>query len=109
MGRPFGVETERWHLHRPSVARRRARTGQSPDPRAADTRPVGPRAAASRWRRGAARGSSVPGDRSPAVPAGEGRAAVDTATRSAPAGRWIAEAVRAATPDTVAALVPAQI
>ncbi|MGR7024103.1 hypothetical protein [Geodermatophilus sp. URMC 62] len=33
---------------------------------------------------------------------------MDTATRSAPAGRWIAEAVRAATPDTVAALVPAR-
>ena len=34
---------------------------------------------------------------------------MDTATRSAPAGRWIAEAVRAATPDTVAALVPARL
>src|SRR3712207_9192745 len=44
MGRPFGVESERWH-DRPSVVRRRARTGQSPAPRAADICPVGPRAA----------------------------------------------------------------
>src|SRR4051812_14207482 len=44
MGRPFGVEPERRH-DRPSVVRRRARTGQSPDPRAADNCPVGPRAA----------------------------------------------------------------
>src|SRR3954451_5861107 len=44
MGRPFGVESERRH-DRPSVVRRRARTGQSPDPRAADNCPVGPRAA----------------------------------------------------------------
>ncbi|MEX5717559.1 hypothetical protein [Geodermatophilus maliterrae] len=33
---------------------------------------------------------------------------MDTATRSAPAGRWIAEAVRAAAADTVAALLPAR-
>src|SRR3954453_16917297 len=50
MGRPFRhcarpAGSERRH-DRPSVARRRARTGQSPDPRAADICPVGPRAAA---------------------------------------------------------------
>src|SRR3954454_3766345 len=45
MGRPFGTQSERRH-DRPSVVRRRARTGQSPDPRAADICPVGPRAAA---------------------------------------------------------------
>src|SRR3954469_10752465 len=49
MGRPFrhcdSAGSERRH-DRPSVVRRRARTGQSPDPRAADICPVGPRAAA---------------------------------------------------------------
>ncbi|SMO38148.1 hypothetical protein SAMN06273567_101337 [Geodermatophilus aquaeductus] len=33
---------------------------------------------------------------------------MQTAGRTAPAGRWVAEAVRAAPPDTVAALVPAR-
>src|SRR3954469_8503246 len=64
MGRPFGVESERRH-DRQSVVRRRARTGQSPDPRAADRCPVGPCAAppSGVQRHGAARGLSVLGGR----------------------------------------------
>src|ERR671916_1436989 len=46
MGRPFRLVSE-GGADRPSVVRRRARTGQSPDPRAADRCPVGPRAAPS--------------------------------------------------------------
>src|SRR3712207_5050036 len=99
MGRPFGVESERRH-DRPSVVRRRARTGQSPDPRAADTCPVGPRAASPR---GQAPRSSPGVVRSP----GREQRPVSTVGRTAPAGRWIAEAVRRAPRDTVAALLPA--
>src|SRR3954451_17886159 len=97
MGRPFGTQSERRH-DRPSVVRRRARTGQSPDPRAADTCPVCPRAGP--WPRqagrgGAARGLSVPGE----VPVSTG--AVETGDSP---GAWVAAALRR--DRTVASLVP---
>src|SRR3954452_13398231 len=103
MGRPFGVHFERRH-DRPSVVRRRARTGQSPDPRAADICPVGPRAAplprqgqAPRSSPGVAR---LPG-RFPRVHL-VGR---PVETDPSAAG-WIAAALTPADPPTVASLVP---
>src|SRR6201747_2227300 len=106
MGRPFRrcgrpTATERRHL-RPSVVRRRARTGQSPDPRAADQCPVGPRAA-----------PHFGGYSSAEQPGGcplSGGVAVQFAGRSVAldtsAGIWLAESAVNAKPDTVAALVP---
>src|SRR3954462_11293872 len=108
MGRPFrhcdSAGSERRH-DRPSVARRRARTGQSPDPRAADICPVGPRAAvlpAGRGRRrGAARGVAVlPGWVAP------GQLPARPVETDVSAGSWIVAALAAAGPHTVASLVP---
>src|SRR3954447_12310210 len=108
MGRPFSVcgrptaAPER-RQSRPSVVRRRARTGQSPDPRAADHCPVGPRAAPYLGGYSAAEqpgGCPLSGG---VVVQFAGRAvALDTS-----AGIWLAESAKSAPPDTVAALVPA--
>src|SRR3712207_3977902 len=101
MGRPSGVEAGRRH-DRPSVVRRRARTGQSPDPRAADICPVGPRAAPPD--RGWAPRSSPGVVRSP----GEnhvqlGGLPVEPAVT---VGTWVTEAVGRAHWSTVGSLVP---
>src|SRR3954469_14514484 len=102
MGRPFGVEFERRH-DRPSVVRRRARTGQSPDPRAAGTCPAGPRAACP-----------FPGSAprsSPGVVRSLGRLrAVQFAGRHPETdlspGAWVADGTAGARWPTVAALLP---
>src|SRR3712207_1593767 len=99
MGRPFGVESERWH-DRPSVVRRRARTGQSPDPRAAGICPAGPRAAPLLGGLGAA---EQPGG----CPfSGEGRVAFAGRPVEADVtpGAWVAAALRH--DRSVASLVP---
>src|SRR4051812_1731360 len=100
MGRPFGVESER-RRDRPSVVRRRARTGQSPDPRAADICPVGPRAA---FLREAPRSSPgvvrSPGSFSPVQLGGL------PIERDVSVGVWISSARRRGTPGTVAAILP---
>src|SRR3954451_2028249 len=103
MGRPFGVDSERRH-DRPSVVRRRARTGQSPDPRAADTCPVGPRAAVLREQAPAPRSSPgvvrSPGRFRPVQLAGR---PVET---DASAGSWLAGGLVPSVPPTLASLVP---
>src|SRR3954451_6703367 len=111
MGRPFGVQFERRH-DRPSVVRRRARTGQSPDPRAADICPVGPRAAplpGRDKRRGAARGLSVSwvgSRRAPRRPSRRDRPLRRRLAPPPPAAGGPAARPAPAAPPTVACLLP---
>src|SRR5829696_6667164 len=87
---------------RPSVVRRRARTGQSPDPRAADICPVGPRAAASSEDGAAEQPGGCPFSREVSVRLAGLPVQDDVST-----GVWVSSARRRGEPGTVAALVPA--
>src|SRR5690349_8410103 len=101
MGRPFRLRSERRH-DRPSVVRRRARTGQSPDPRAADICPVGPRAAAID-----AAPRSSPGVVRPLGRLQSVQIAGLPVEEDVSLGVWLSSARRRGRPGTVGALVPA--